>query len=323
VGSSSGDGEPSHPYKVPVRCIRSEEDLENWKASETYKSLTDFINTLGDAVQDKKISDPCPESAAVLGTVAMLREMEGWIAEYPPLESPMRFGNQAFRQWHARLKSDLPALLVGILPDDKNMAALELALYLEDSFGNATRIDYGTGHEAAFVAFMYCMSQLGVYTEDDTQALVTRIFVEYLRVMRKLQKDYVMEPAGSHGVWGLDDYSFLPFMWGTSQLLNHKNIKPKSIHNADVLEGFRQEYMYLDAIAFIKEVKRGGPFHEHSPMLNDISTVPGWAKIHGGFRKMYHGEVLGKQPVIQHFLFGSLIPCTWVPTTVDPRLTQT
>lgn len=34
---------------------------------------------------------------------AVLREMEGWIDECPPLEQPMRFGNKAFRSWHQRL----------------------------------------------------------------------------------------------------------------------------------------------------------------------------------------------------------------------------
>ena len=93
----------------------------------------------------------------------------------------MRFGNKAFQQWHARLKQDLPGdtadaaftsplplfssnllavLLVAILPEDKRMAALELAPYLEDSFGNSVRIDYGTGHEAAFVAFLFCLKKL-------------------------------------------------------------------------------------------------------------------------------------------------------------------
>ena len=37
-------------------------------------------------------------------------------------------------------------------------------------------------------------------------------------------------------MWGLDDYCFLPFYFGSSQLLSHDSVRPNSIHRDDVLQ---------------------------------------------------------------------------------------
>eukprot|EP00740_Mantoniella_antarctica_P015617 CAMPEP_0181383424 /NCGR_PEP_ID=MMETSP1106-20121128/21344_1 /TAXON_ID=81844 /ORGANISM="Mantoniella antarctica, Strain SL-175" /LENGTH=139 /DNA_ID=CAMNT_0023503067 /DNA_START=503 /DNA_END=922 /DNA_ORIENTATION=- len=136
--------------------------------------------------------------------------------------------------------------------------------------------------------------------------MVTRVFTKYVAVMRRLQTLYRLEPAGSHGVWGLDDYCFLPFYWGASQLVHHDRIKPRSIHVDDILELFGDDYLYLSSVKFVKQVKKGN-LSETSPMLNDISGVLNWGKVNTGLLKMYKVECLGKFPIMQHFLFGSIL----------------
>lgn len=84
-----------------------------------------------------------------------------------------------------------------------------------DSFGNKQRIDYGTGHEFQFFLYLFSLYKLGIYTEKDYEGIVRLAFYKYLNIYnnyryidfaRKVQMTYMLEPAGSHGVWGLDDY---------------------------------------------------------------------------------------------------------------------
>jgi hypothetical protein len=58
-------------------------------------------------------------------------------------------------------------------------AVVELSTYLIESVGNSTRIDYGTGHELAFIAFLCCLFQLGILTPEDSVATVTKTFQRY------------------------------------------------------------------------------------------------------------------------------------------------
>jgi len=193
-----------------------------------------------------------------------------------------------------------------VLPESARGASVELAPYLLDSFGNPSRIDYGTGHETAFVCWLAGLAKLGALCEADGAALVTRAFAAYLRLARRLQTTYWLEPAGSHGVWGLDDYCFLPFLWGASQLDAHPELRPSCVHDDGLLSAFADEWLYLAAVRFVRGVKKG-PLRETSPMVCDVAALPAWGRVTQGMLRMYEAEVLDKLPIAQHFLFGSLL----------------
>lgn len=206
----------------------------------------------------------------------------------PDLKAKARFGNPAFRTWHARLvkrgygivkccldchrgciggnDNELDVLMecskkgYGAASTDENTADAsdsssneqetidELRAYLHDAFGHPIRIDYGTGHESSFVVFLLALCKIGCFTwrsgESDAAGAgatdgghspqsqskpapspqtISRssisLFHAYLSVTRGLQRDYMLEPAGSHGVWGLDDYHCIPFYVGACQLV--------------------------------------------------------------------------------------------------------
>lgn len=80
----------------------------------------------------------------------------------------------------------------------------------------------------------------------------------------------------------------------------HKHLRPKSIHDPEILEAFAPQYMYLSCIAFINSVRsclyaaticlvantssqiKTASLRWHSPMLDDISAVKTWSKVNEG-----------------------------------------
>uniref|UniRef100_A0A5F9D8I7 Serine/threonine-protein phosphatase 2A activator n=1 Tax=Oryctolagus cuniculus TaxID=9986 RepID=A0A5F9D8I7_RABIT len=188
-----------------------------------------------------------------------------------------------------KVSEEAEGLVAAVVPAHLAAAVPEVAVYLKESVGNSTRIDYGTGHEAAFAAFLCCLCKIGVLRVDDQIAIVFKVFNRYLEVMRKLQKTYRMEPAGSQGVWGLDDFQFLPFIWGSSQLIDHPFLEPRHFVDEKAVNENHKDYMFLECILFITEMKTG-PFAEHSNQLWNISAVPSWSKVNQGLIRMYKAE---------------------------------
>ncbi len=115
----------------------------------------------------------------------------------------------------------------------------------------------------------------------------------YLQLVRRLILAYTLEPAGSHGVWGLDDHCFIPYIFGSAQYApaisesdqtpaegsSPDAPDPADVAKSNIVERERRRNMYFSAVGFIYDVKKG-PFWEHSPILFDISGIrAGWAKI--------------------------------------------
>ena len=345
----------AHTYSRPVKKIHDGPDVSFFLTSFAYRDIMTFVLQLNHAMIPRKVeaaganstlswplaSSNVQFSPPVLQIHSLLSKLDSLIAEAPPDTGPRRFGNVSFRKWYQQVEVKATDFLRDLVGHHLLPAIPELELYLLGSFGSPQRLDYGTGHELSFLAFLGSLWKIGFFEDSESgneeRAIVIGIFQDYLDLIRKVIKLYTLEPAGSHGVWGLDDNSFLPYVFGSAQYcpaITDTDDTPvegslpgspeaNSIAQAGVLSKQRSRNMYFSAVGFITDIK-SGPFWEHSPMLFDISGVrDGWGKINKGMIKMYNAEVLGKFPVVQHFPFGSLFRYEKDPeATAPPRSTH-
>ncbi|WVF65934.1 hypothetical protein IAT40_000672 [Kwoniella sp. CBS 6097] len=340
---------PDEPFnlptvpEVPRQCLTTEEAVSKWQASTGFQRFWSWIKWRSERIKGKDIlrGPYTGDNEGIKTLLDMLEKMSGWVEEVPPQpQSNQRFGNLAFRTYIKLVEERLPKLFTS--PTIPSHLVDQLLPLLLDShaFGHPIRIDYGTGHELAFVLALYVCTIPGWIggmcdggdrgEEEAKQAeedeLISRVFPRYLDLTTQLQKTYRLEPAGSHGVWGLDDYCFLPYLFGSAQLLDSATSPTQALQsavsrrsrtgsssgsssipatsNADNDETDRDKDMYTLSLTHLLIFKHGASFSEHSPLLYNLSTMKDWTKIHGGLKKMFLGEVVGKRVVVQGLFVG-------------------
>ncbi|KAG9391431.1 Phosphotyrosyl phosphatase activator, PTPA [Carpediemonas membranifera] len=290
----------------PEKKIHSANDMSHFKRSTGYKKLCGFMELLTQSVQGMPNSSVGKPNENTQKLLDMIDDVYHIIDDFPPHEKRLRFGNGAFVEFYEYLETVIVDLHKQMLPEDKHDAIIELAPYFMQSMGQPSRIDYGTGHELSFITWLFILMEIGFLTPVQGDVIAIMVFNAYLTLVRRLQTQYTMEPAGSHGVWGLDDFQHAPFIIGASQLIDNPLVVPEDIRERSSILANAEDYMYFDAVKYITESK-SAYLGECAPILYDVSSVKTWNKICEGMMKMWRGEVLDKFVVVQHLLFGSVL----------------
>ena len=179
------DDSVQHRFFAPVKKINNGQDVTTFLMSRAYYDLMTFLMQLNKAMfprhpegsqSDQRTAQVFETNASIVGFSETILQLQGLIRtlgeiidEVPLDTGPRRFGNVSFRKWHAHIESRGDALLHQFLPshvcsfnhEPDSDPLLELRAYFLGSFGSAQRLDYGTGHELSFLAFIACIWKLG------------------------------------------------------------------------------------------------------------------------------------------------------------------
>lgn len=198
-----------HMFMVPVKKINEGHDVTAFLTSKAYGDIMTFVLQLNYAM----FPSYAPSMTAGLGndqtweldnaitvfsnTVNRLRnllaDIENIIDETPPNPGPRRFGNISFRKWSEKVEDQSKVLLERHLPAStlrvRGISEMgphdELTSYLLGSFGSSQRLDYGTGHELSFLAFLGSIWKLGGFGEnknpgDEERGIVIGVIEPYV-----------------------------------------------------------------------------------------------------------------------------------------------
>jgi serine/threonine-protein phosphatase 2A activator len=282
------------------KMINRQADMKAWMDSPAYNMIWQVLNLVNESVKSLPRNSPHEVRPIITNIIGALTRVRQIMEDTPAISEPMRFGNRAFRTFLTRVYTERASILESVSDHP------DVAEYFVQSFGSWTRIDFGTGHEFNFLAFITALAVLELIKPEDCKAIVFDVMWAYWDLLLVIQDRYNQEPAGSHGAWGVDDYVALPFVFGSAQLIDHPEVTPANVIDPIVAKAHRDQYAYCKWIDYIISVKKGD-FAEHSRTLWSLRNLPHFTKLNGGMIKMYAGEIMDRFLVVQHFRCGVLL----------------
>lgn len=176
----------AHNFIEPVKRINESHDVSTFLTSKAYTDIMTFLLQLNRSMFPDKRPDGTAQawplqadavqfSAPVRQLQRLLSKLEDIIQEVPPDTGPRRFGNISFRKWHEVVVERASGLLRECLPaeildtrssEEGPTAESELKAYFLGSWGSGQRLDYGTGHELSFLAFLGAIWKLNGFPQS-------------------------------------------------------------------------------------------------------------------------------------------------------------
>jgi serine/threonine-protein phosphatase 2A activator len=149
----------------------------------------------------------------------LLDDMTEWVKEVPLApQANQRFGNLAFRDYIALVEAvsetsksvivltnqRIPAYFNDQSIPEPLPAQLLPLLISSNAFGHATRLDYGTGHELAFILGLWCCVVSGWVggegKEDEEDEMILRVFARWVTIVCKIAETDLQIPGSGHSV---------------------------------------------------------------------------------------------------------------------------
>ena len=96
------------PPHIPRKEIKTLQQVAFYQHSEAYRRLMIFITQVNEAIVSKPLSTPLkPYHASLDKVLESLNTLDSVISKYPPVPMGQRYGNIAYRQWHADIEKVL------------------------------------------------------------------------------------------------------------------------------------------------------------------------------------------------------------------------
>ena len=132
--------------------------MNRFTSSSAYRTIIDFIYCLQASVKNVKLSQmQKTNNECLLEFDNLYSKLEDLYIKNPPKEGDEKFTDPVFKKYHSDLEKEYENILKTTILKSENTPEnliLELKSYFMDSFGNPSRIDYGTGHELNYFCFL-------------------------------------------------------------------------------------------------------------------------------------------------------------------------